>query len=157
MKRALTACLFALLVGGAAAGCSSGSSSNASASSASTSSASASSASASIRAAALCTSVDALQRSVADLQNVQVVQNGVASLQDAFASVRTNVTQVVDDAQAHYSTQTDRLKADVSAVQAAIGQAQNAPSGADLNAVRTSIGTLADNVKALANDVSSTC
>jgi hypothetical protein len=75
MRRALTACLLALLAGGTAAGGTAAGCSD----DGSSSSASASSASASVRAAALCSSVDGLQGSVVDLQNVDVVENGVSS------------------------------------------------------------------------------
>jgi hypothetical protein len=45
----------------------------------------------------------------------------------------------------------------VAAVQTAVGQAEASPTRATLDAVAASIRTLADDVTALAGDVSSTC
>jgi hypothetical protein len=47
---------------------------------------------------AVCSSTDALQASVSDLGDVQVVQNGTAALEDAVASVRSALQDVADDA-----------------------------------------------------------
>jgi hypothetical protein len=94
---------------------------------------------------------------VADLQDVPVAQQGVGALQDAFAAVRSDVTQVVQDAQSEYRSQSEGLTADVAAVQTAVGLAQADPTGATVKAVVDSIKVLADDVGALAGDISSTC
>jgi hypothetical protein len=150
MRRVPAICLLALLAGGTAAGCAQDG--DASSSASSTSSASASSS-----ASAVCSSVDDLQGSMSDLKAVPVVDQGVDALQGAFASVRSDVSQVVDDAQAQYSAQADTLTAGVTAVQTAIDQAQAGPTRATLSAVVDSIGALADDVTTFAGDVSPTC
>jgi len=94
---------------------------------------------------------------VAALRAVPVVQEGVSAVEGAFATVRSDVAQVVQDAQAQYATQTAGLTADVTAVQTAVSQAQATPSRATLEAVAGSIRTLSDDVTAFAGDVSSTC
>jgi hypothetical protein len=136
-------CLLALLAGGTTLGCSQDDDSSSSAPSPTT--------------AAVCTSVDALQESVADLEDVRVREDGVAALQGAFSSVRSDVEQVVEDAQSEFSAQTDGLTADVSEIQTAIDQARAGPTDATLSAVVGSIESLVDDVAALADDVSSTC
>jgi hypothetical protein len=153
MQRVLAACLLALLVGGTTAGCSQddGPSSTAASSSAASSSAASSS------AAGVCSSVDELKTSVAALKDVPVVQEGVSAVEGPFATVRSDVAQVVQDAQSQYATQTAGLTADVTAVQTAVSQAQAAPSRATLEAVAGSIRTLSDDVTAFAGDVASTC
>jgi hypothetical protein len=143
MQRALTACLLALIASGTTAGCSQSSDPSASAPSSTS--------------AEVCTSVGELQASVADLQDVPVAQQGVGALQDAFAAVRSDVTQVVQDAQSEYRSQSEGLTADVAAVQTAVGLAQADPTGATVKAVVDSIKVLADDVGALAGDISSTC
>jgi predicted lipoprotein len=105
----------------------------------------------------VCSSVGELQTSVAALKAVPVVQDGVSADGDAFATVQSDVSQVVQDAQSQYATQTEALTADVTAVQTAVSQAQVDTSRATLEAVASSIGTLADDVTSLAGDVSSTC
>jgi hypothetical protein len=88
---------------------------------------------------------------------VPVAQQGIGALQGAFAAVRSDVTQVVQDAQSEYRPQSEELTADVAAVQTAVGLAQADPTGATVNAVVDSIKVLADDVAALAGDISSTC
>jgi hypothetical protein len=162
MQRVLVTCLtclVALLTGGTVGGCSQDgdASSSASSSSASPSSSAPSSSASSSTTVAVCSSVDELQQSVAALRAVPVVQEGVSAVEGAFATVRSDVTQVVQDAQSQYATQTAGLTADIAAVQTAVSQAQATPSGATLDAVAGSIRTLSDDVTAFAGDVSSTC
>jgi predicted NAD/FAD-binding protein len=158
MQRVLLICLVALLAGGTLGGCSQDGDASSSASSSSASSSSAPSSNASpSTTAAVCSSVDELQRSVAALRAVPVVQEGVSAVEGALAKVRSDVTRVVQDAQSQYAPQIAGLTADVAAVQTAVSQAQATPSGATLNAVAGSIRTLSDDVTAFAGDVSSTC
>ena len=148
MTRVPGAGLLVVFTAAVVAGCSSSDTSTSSAFSSSASSSS---------PAAVCSSVDDLQGSVAALQDVPVTADGLAAIRASFASVKSDVTQVVDDAQAQYRAQTDGLTADVSAIGAAVDQAQAGPTAATLTAVVGSIGALVDDVAALANDVSSTC
>src|SRR5688500_4751365 len=104
MQRVLVTCLVALLAGGTVRGCSQDgdASSSAPSSSATSSSAPPSSSTSSPSAspsttAAVCSSVDELQRSVAALRAVAVVQEGVSAVEGAFATVRSDVAQVVQN------------------------------------------------------------
>jgi hypothetical protein len=106
---------------------------------------------------AVCSSVDALQTSVSDLRQVQVTANGLSALQDAVASVKTDLGQVKKDATSQYATQVDQLQTDFDAVQSAVGAAVDAPSPDTLGVVVSSIRTFADGVTGLAGDVRSTC
>ena len=106
---------------------------------------------------AVCSSTDALQASMSDLGDVQVVQNGTAALEDAVASVRSDLKDVVDDATSQYATQADDLQASFDAVQAAAGAAVATPSAATLNAVTASITALTNEVTDFADDIASTC
>jgi hypothetical protein len=106
---------------------------------------------------AVCSSVDALQTSVSDLRHVQVTANGLSALQDAVASVKTDLGQVKNDATSQYATQVDQLQTDFDAVQSAVGAAVDAPSPDTLGVVVSSIRTFADGVTGLAGDVRSTC
>jgi hypothetical protein len=143
MQRVLAARLLALLAGGTTAGCSQHDGTSSTAASSTT--------------AGVCSSVGELRASVAELRDAPLVQEGVSALQSAFASVRPDVAQVVQDAQSQYAAQTEGPTADVAAVQTAVGQAEASPPRATLDAVVGSIGALADDVAALADDVSSTC
>jgi hypothetical protein len=106
---------------------------------------------------ALCSSTDALQASMTDLGDVQVVENGTAALQEAVASVKSDLQNVVDDATSEFGTQVDGLQAGFDAVQEATTTAADAPSADTLGAVKSSIRALADDVHMFADDVASTC
>jgi hypothetical protein len=106
---------------------------------------------------AVCSSTDALQASMSDLGDVQVVENGTAAVEDAVDTVRSALQDVVDDATSQYATQVDGLRASFDALQAAVGSALAAPSATTLSAVAASITALADDVTGFADDVASTC
>lgn len=106
---------------------------------------------------AVCSSTEGLQASVADLEDVQVVENGTAALQDAVTSVRSALQEVVDDATSEYATQVDDLQASFDAVQTAAGAALDAPSAATLNTVKSSVSALTNDVRSFADDVATTC
>jgi hypothetical protein len=107
--------------------------------------------------AAVCSSLDSLQTSVAALAKAPVNDGGIAGLQTAFSTVQADAKQVVDDAQDEYSEQSDQLDADVTAVQKALGDAASNPSGATLQAVGSAIRTLSGDVTSFAGDIGSTC
>jgi hypothetical protein len=106
---------------------------------------------------AVCSSTDALQASMSDLGDVQVVQNGTAALEDAVASVRSDLQDVVDDATSQYATQVDGLQASFDALEDAAQSALATPSAATLSAVGASVTTLRNDVTAFADDIASTC
>ena len=108
-------------------------------------------------AAAVCVSVEGLEASVAELQEVEVTQNGLNALEQALATIGTDVQQVVDDAKDQYAPQTDELRTDYAALQSAFTTAQQAPTADSLSAVGSAIRTLGDDVRDLANDVAATC
>jgi hypothetical protein len=106
---------------------------------------------------AVCSSTDSLQASVADLRDVQVVENGTAAAKDAVASVRAALDDVVQDAGSQYATQVDGLQASFDTVQAAVDSAVATPSTTTLSAVSASVSALASAVSDFADDVASTC
>jgi hypothetical protein len=108
-------------------------------------------------APAVCSSADALRVSVADLGDVQVTENGMASLQDAVASVESDLQQVVDDASSQYGTQVDELKTGFDQVQAAASTALATPSATTVTAVVSSIRSLGTDTASFADQVASTC
>jgi hypothetical protein len=106
---------------------------------------------------AVCSSTDSLQASMADLRDVQVVENGTAAAEDAVASVRTALDDVVQDAGSQYASQVDGLQASFESLQAAVGSAVATPSTATLSAVTASVTALANDVTGFADDIASTC
>lgn len=136
------AALLVVAVGAVTAGCSSQSTTSSAASTA---------------PPAVCSSTDALQASVADLGDVQVVENGTAALANAVASVKSDLQAVVDDATSQYTPQVDALQAGFDALQAAARTALDTPTADTLSAVKASVSALAADVNSFADDVASTC
>ena len=64
----------------------------------------------------LCDDVEALQSSVTDLKNVDVVANGVSALETAVSDVTTNVETVVESASDEFSDEVDALQESMQAL-----------------------------------------
>jgi hypothetical protein len=64
-----------------------------------------------------------------DLGDMLVVENGTAACEEAVASVKSDLQDVVDDATSEFGTQIDGLQTDLDAVQEATTAALDAPSG----------------------------
>ncbi|MGZ4624027.1 MAG: hypothetical protein ACXVGD_18425, partial [Blastococcus sp.] len=107
--------------------------------------------------AAVCSSLDALQASVAKLKNVQISKGALATVKNDLSAVKADLQRVVDDATSQYQPQVTRLQADVTGVQAAFDAAQTAPSAVTLGGVRTAVGTLFDDVKKVAAELAPNC
>lgn len=163
MRRRLPLPVLLLLGGALLVGCSDddpaadSASSSSSSSTSSSSPSTSSSSSTSAGTAAVCSSLDQLQTSVAALAKVPVAEGGIDAVRTAFTTVQSDAAQVVDDAKDEYADQSDKLGTDVSAVQSALGAAAGNPSAATLQAVGGAISTLASDVTSFAGDVGSTC
>jgi len=106
---------------------------------------------------AVCSSVEDLQASMTALTEVPVTVEGIRGLPAVLAAVRADVEQVVQDGQDQFRPQTDALAADATALQSAVDTAVATPSGGAVATVVSSVNALAEDVTALASDVSSTC
>ena len=73
---------------------------------------------------AYCTDADQLKTSVQNLGNVDVVKNGLSSLQTALTSVKTNASSFATDAKSAYPSQTAALSTSLSGLQTAITSAR---------------------------------
>jgi hypothetical protein len=95
--------------------------------------------------------------SIAELGDVQVVENGTLALEDAVASVQSDLQEVADDGTSQYSAQVDGLRADFDQLQAAAGSALDMPSTASVTAVTSAASALADDVSRFEDDLATTC
>jgi hypothetical protein len=107
--------------------------------------------------AALCSSLDALERSVQDLGDGTISAGNLAALQEGLEPVKADLAQVVDDAKAQYADQADQLEQDFDELQLVADTARTTPSAANFGAIRPALRTLADDLRGLADDVASTC
>jgi hypothetical protein len=76
---------------------------------------------------AYCTDADQLKTSVQNLGNVDVVKNGLSSLQTALTSVKTSASAFVTDAKSAFPSQTAALSTSLSGLQTAITSAKGQP------------------------------
>jgi outer membrane murein-binding lipoprotein Lpp len=106
---------------------------------------------------AVCSSVGDLKASVSKLTDVKVSAGGITTLKADLTEVKKNLQKVRNDAKSQYSTQVDRVRADLTNLRQTASAATSNPSGNSLTAVATAISTLSKDVKALADDISSTC
>jgi hypothetical protein len=107
--------------------------------------------------AALCSSLDALEKSVQDLGGGTPSAQNLAALQDGLEPVKADLAQVADDAKTQYAPQADQLEQDFDQVQLVADTARTTPSAANVAAVGPALRTLTDDVAALADEVASTC
>lgn len=107
--------------------------------------------------AAACQSAAQLRTSLTALKNVDVVQQGTDATQQAFATVKSNLQQLISDIKGQYAGQTAKLEADVAAVQTTLDAARADKTTQTLGALRGSVQTLVNDASALVNDVSSKC
>ena len=106
---------------------------------------------------AICSSVDTLKQSVQDLKDVQIGAGSLSKLQTDVNTIKQNLTQVKHDATAQYGSQVDKVQASANTLAASVQAAKAGPSVTTLAAIGTSASALSSDVKALADDVSSTC
>jgi hypothetical protein len=104
--------------------------------------------------AQFCSDKQALQTSVADLKNVDIVENGTSALTDAVDEVKKNAEALKESA-------SDEFKPDVDALTTAISELADAvkglTSGGGVSAVETSAGDVQDAWSALETKVKSVC
>jgi hypothetical protein len=116
-----------------------------------------SSAAATSSAADVCASADAFRTSLAELGNVQVVQEGTDAVQQAWTTVQDDWAQLSENAGDQYAEQVDRVESDAGAVQSAIDTTQEESSAATLAAVAGAVGVFLQDAGALVEEVTSTC
>ncbi len=107
---------------------------------------------------AVCSSVDDLKASVADLKNVDLTSSGgLTDLKDALATVRKDLKSVETDAKSEFSDEAKSVDTSFNALQAALEQVANTPSVAALGTVKSALTDFAAGVKSFVADVQATC
>lgn len=106
---------------------------------------------------AYCTDAEQLKTSVQNLGNVNVVQNGLSSLQTALTSVKTSASAFVTDAKSAYPSQTAALKTSLSGLQTAITSAKGQPLATAAAAVVPAVTQVKNSAGALQSAASGKC
>jgi ABC-type oligopeptide transport system substrate-binding subunit len=107
---------------------------------------------------AVCDSVDSLKSSVDDLKDIDVTESGALSeLQNGLADIDGELAQVKSDAESKFSSQIDAISTAYDALKTAVQAAVADPSAASLAAAGSAWTGFSTDVKALIDDVQSTC
>jgi len=105
----------------------------------------------------MCEAADDLQTSLAALSDVQPVEQGTDAVREAFASVKSDLSQLGTTARDEYADEGDRVQADADAVQTAVDTAQGAPSRETLGAVASAVEVLVRDAGAFVDEVRASC
>ena len=106
---------------------------------------------------AICSDVDALRSSVADVTDVDIDQQALAALPDDLAQVQADLTKVKSDAKDQYATEIDAVDQAASSVSSSLDAATATPSPAAVVDVGTAVQALGAALKDLDGAVESTC
>ncbi len=106
---------------------------------------------------AVCSSVDALQSSVANLKDTPLDKNGLSALESSLEQVGADAKQVRTDAGQQYESQVTAFTSSVSTLEASVEAAKAAPSAATLKPVATAVAGVGSEISALKQAVSDTC
>ncbi|WP_329482826.1 hypothetical protein OG555_11605 [Kribbella sp. NBC_01484] len=108
--------------------------------------------------AAVCGSVDKFKTSVDDVKKVDVTSStGVSDLQNALATVETNLAQVKTDAKSDFSSQLGAVDTSLNTLKTSLTTAKSDPSGASLTAAAAATRAFGGAVDALTTSIKSTC
>ncbi len=106
---------------------------------------------------AVCSSVDSLKASVADLEDVKIDQNALTTLEDDFTKVQSDLSKVKSDAKDEYGTEVDAVDKAAASVSSSLDAAKATPSAQTLTAVGGALKSLDTSMTALEDAVKSTC
>ena len=106
---------------------------------------------------AVCSSVDALEKSVDDVTNVKLDRNALPTLKTSLSNVQSALSQVKSDAKDQYATEVNAVDQAASSVSSSLQAAGASPSAKSLSNVATAVHSLGASVTALQDSVKSTC
>jgi hypothetical protein len=107
---------------------------------------------------AVCAPVDDLRASVQSARDVDVTSSGgLGDLEDAVAAVKSDLTDVRDDAADEFSSQIDTVQSGIAELERSLRAAQDAVSPDTLRAAGSALRTLADQVQSLIDDIQARC
>ena len=106
---------------------------------------------------AYCTDAANLKTSVSSLGSVNVVKNGLSSLQTALSSVQTSAATFVTDAKSAFPSQTAALNTSLSGLATTITSAKGQPPVTAATAVVPAVTQVKNSASALQSAVSGKC
>ncbi len=97
----------------------------------------------------MCSSLDDLKSSVADLEDVKVGDDGLSQLGSSLAAVKEDLQQVMSDAKEQFKPEITAVTSSVDDLQTSLKAAQSDPTAATLGPVATAVGGVVSGIAAL--------
>jgi hypothetical protein len=106
---------------------------------------------------AICQDVDALQQSVADLQDIEIGEGALSELGTQLDTIRGDVGPIRRDAGDEHATETEAVSTAADSLGSSIDAAVASPSATTLAAVADGVRALAAAVRSLGDALGDTC
>lgn len=106
---------------------------------------------------AICSSVDSLESSVAEVGDIDIDADALATLQEDLDQVQSDLSQVLSDAQDEYADEVDSVDDAASLLGTTLEAAAAEPTGDSLAAVAAAIKALDASLGSLVEAVKSSC
>lgn len=103
-----------------------------------------------------CSNVNDLKKSVNDLKNVKVVQNGTSAVKSAFEKVQTNASSTIDALKSDFPNETSALSSSVSSLATSVKALPTSPATA-ITAIPGEVAAVGTATKNLADATNSKC
>ena len=105
----------------------------------------------------VCADAAALQRSVAQLQDLDLLAEGTDAARRDLQQVQQDVTRLVDSARTQSAAVVARVESDIAAIQASMASAAATPSAAAAQEIRTQVSALDEDARTLIEEATNGC
>jgi hypothetical protein len=105
----------------------------------------------------VCADAAALQRSIAQLQDLDLVAEGTDAAKRDLQQVQQDLTRLVDSAQTQSAAVVARIESDIAAIQASLAGGAATPSAAAITDIRTQVSALDQDARTLIEEVTNGC
>jgi cell division protein FtsX len=104
-----------------------------------------------------CSSVSNLKKSIKELPNVNVLQNGVSSLTSALTTIETNAKSVASSAKSDFPSQSSAVTNSVNALANSVKSISGNPTPASIVTIGRQVAAVVSSVESFASATSSKC
>jgi hypothetical protein len=104
-----------------------------------------------------CSSVANLKKSIKDLSNVSVLQNGVSSLTSALTTIESEAKSAVSSAKSDFPTQSSAVTDSVNALATSVKQISGTPTPSSIATIGQQVAAVVSSVESFDSATSSKC
>lgn len=106
---------------------------------------------------AVCSDVEALQASIADVTDLELDRGALATLRDHLTQMQSELRQLTEDARDEYASEIDAVDQAAASVSSSLEAATTSPSAQAVADVGVAVRAMGTSVSALVSAVRSTC